>query len=99
MITHADLKNYGMAVVTENLKDDGIAHYIKILKIEISDAHALVNEGINEANNNQFDNALKKFEEALKENPSDFDALLRAAFIYEFNKKLSSFCKSFSCNT
>jgi len=88
MITHADLKTYGMANAIQSLKDDGIANYIKILKINIPDAHELVIEGINEANNNQFDNALKKFEQALAENPIDFDALLRAAFVYEFYKNL-----------
>jgi Flp pilus assembly protein TadD len=88
MITHADLKNYGMANAVQSFKDDGIANYIKILKIDVPNAHELVTEGINEANNNQFDNALKKFEQALTENPSDFDALLRAAFVYEFNFKI-----------
>jgi tetratricopeptide (TPR) repeat protein len=86
MITHADLKKYGMADIAQSFNDDGIANYIKILKIKITDANSLVIEGINEANDNQFDKALKKFEEAIAENPYDVDALLRAAFVYEYNK-------------
>ena len=56
-----ELTRKGMASFTEQLEVTGVPHYIKILQIQIPDAHPDIIEGIEASKKNNFELALKKF--------------------------------------